>query len=573
MNPEPDRPLRRLWLLAVLLLVFGMDAGARNLALLVGINQYAGVQPLEGAVNDATELRSVLIERWGFAAQDIVTLLDVQATRAAILHELDRLLIRSRPGDLVLVYFSGHGTSGRDRGFGLPLPYSTGAFVPVEFKAEGTREEMISRLLVGRTDLRPRIEALDRGGRQVLALIDACYSGNTLRGLYRNTLARPAFTKRYVALPPRSAGSEPAAKDPDLCGYNCASAVEEAFPYRAVAYVSSASEGEAAVDLGSSVLASVPTYDGRPHGAFSDALLRALRGEGPLLADRDGDGRLSAAELHQVTLNFLRQRGLPHTPQLLPRLEDDRSGIAAAIFLQGTPRSGTAPAAPAAGRTLRVQLVDATPALTTVLQGLAQLTLVERDARLIVRRDGEEWQLQSAAGDEITRLPATGIKKVVAAVRAQAWVERVLAAPQDSGFRLELELSGQARGSVAVGGQSIHFAVRSAQPAQLLVLTVSTDGSVAVLYPGNAAELQPVPAGTAVRIPSVDTESILVQAPFGTDQVLAFAFPHPEPRLRELIGGFWESGAAQLEALGDWLGDPALARAQLSLVTRPGPGS
>lgn len=554
-----------LWLLALV-----PDAVAGNVALLVGINRYQSVNALEGAVNDVNDLRAVLVERWGFAADDIVTLVDVQATRAAILHELDRLETRSRPGDLVLIYYSGHGTSGQDRDFGLPLPYASGALVPVDFTADDSRERMVSRLLVGRTDLRPRIEALDRGGRRVLAFIDACYSGNTLRGLYRDTVPRPSLRKRYVALPVRSVGTgPPAAKDPDLCGYNCGTAPEEPYPYRGVAYVSAASEGEAAVDLGGSALVSTPTFDGRAHGAFTDALLRALRGEGPLVADRDGDGRLSAAELHQVTLNFLRQRGLPHTPQLLPRLESDGVGIASSIFLEA--RTADRPPAAPVGTALRVQLASAAPALATALQALPELSLVEREPQLIVRRDGSEWQLQSAAGDEIARLPGGGVLAAVRAVQVQAWVGRLLAVPPDTGFLLELELSGQARGSVAVEGQQVYFDVRSARAAQLLVLDVAADGSVAVLYPKTPAELAPVDAGRAVRVPAAGAGPIVVTMPFGTDQVLAFAFPRHEPRLERLIDAFWEPGSPKLAELGDWLRNPEVARVSLPLVTRPLP--
>lgn len=566
----------RPWL-AFWLAVFSGAVPAKNVALLIGINQYTGVRPLEGAVNDVTGLRAVLIERWGFAAEDIVTLTDAQATRAAILNELDRLEARSKAGDFVLFYFSGHGTSGRDADAGLPLPYASGALVPVDYFStqQETAEAVVSRLIVGRTDLRPRITALDRGGRHVLGLVDACYSGNTLRGMYRGALSAPPLTRRYVPLPVRSTGGPvSASKDPDLCGYNCGTAPEEAYPYRAVAYVSAASESEPAEDIGAIALISKPTYDGRPHGAFTDALLRALRGEGPLVADRDGDGRFDAAELHQVTLSFLRQRQSVHTPQLLPRIDDDLGGIARSVYLQlaHPPLPTSAPDKESGtDNSLRVQLMDRTANLVRALQAVPGLALVDSEPHLVVRRDGGDWQLLSAAGDEIARIPAAGVLNAVAAVRAQVWVRQVLAVAPDSGFRLELELSGQARGTLAVEGQEIHFAVRSARAAQLLVLDVAADGSVGVLYPKNRAELARLPAEQHVRVPADAGDRIVVQAPYGTDQVLAFAFPQAEPRLEKLIGGFWDKGSPALAELGSWLRNPEIARTSLSLVTRPLP--
>jgi hypothetical protein len=59
-------------------------------------------------------------------------LVDRQATRRAIMDELQALEGRSQPGDHLFLYFSGHGTSPYDPNR-LPLPHSTGAFLPYDF--------------------------------------------------------------------------------------------------------------------------------------------------------------------------------------------------------------------------------------------------------------------------------------------------------------------------------------------------------------------------------------------------------------------------------------------------------
>ena len=57
----------------------------RKLALLVGINQYSGdLTPLGGCVNDVMLQKQLLIHRFGFNPQDIITLTDSQATRKGI---------------------------------------------------------------------------------------------------------------------------------------------------------------------------------------------------------------------------------------------------------------------------------------------------------------------------------------------------------------------------------------------------------------------------------------------------------------------------------------------------------
>lgn len=558
---------RCLW---ILLLVPAL-ASAGNIALLVGIDRYgSGAQPLEGAANDVAALREVLIAQWGFAPADVVTLVDVQATRAAILGELDRLMPRSRAGDLVLLYFSGHGTSARDRRLGLPLPYGSGALVPADFSRDGTPQQQLGRLIVGRTDLRPRLEALDRGGRRVLALFDACYSGNSVRGLYRSALSAPPLSFRYVALPMRGDLGPTVApgEDPDLCGFRCGTFQEEPYPYRHVVSVSAASEAEQAVDINRIWLPALPTHDGLTHGAFSDALLRVLLGE--LAADSNHDGRLSAAELQQATLAFLLTRKLPHTPQLLPRLEADVDGTTTEIALQ-RPVPDTPAPTPAVGERLRVRLTGPVAAsLEPVLQPLPELGLDTSAPDIVVSRDGSDWLLLNPAGDLIARLPGPETGVLVDTLRRQAWIKTLLA-PVGAGFRLELELSGEARGVAAVEGQKVYFAVRSERPAHLLLLDIAPDGGIRVLYPKYTSELKPLPAEVAVRIPPDDASRIEVTPPFGTDQVLAFAFPEPEPLLELARNQYWPPGAPELAELTQRVHRPGVARAALPLVTVPRP--
>ncbi len=101
----------------------------RKRALLIGINQYdakddpqstlnfsqnatsSGWLPLHGCVNDVELQRELLIYRFGFAPQDIVTLTDREATRTNIYDAItEHLTTQTLPDDLVVVHFSGHGS-------------------------------------------------------------------------------------------------------------------------------------------------------------------------------------------------------------------------------------------------------------------------------------------------------------------------------------------------------------------------------------------------------------------------------------------------------------------------------
>ena len=92
----------------------------RKLALLIGINQYPETAldtvpnpdaGLRGCKTDVALQRELLIHRFGFQSSDILTLTNQQATRAAILEAIaQHLVAQARPGDVVLLHFSGYGS-------------------------------------------------------------------------------------------------------------------------------------------------------------------------------------------------------------------------------------------------------------------------------------------------------------------------------------------------------------------------------------------------------------------------------------------------------------------------------
>ncbi|WP_421657421.1 caspase family protein [Leptothermofonsia sp. ETS-13] len=88
------------------------ESTRRKLALLVGINQYRG-GILSGCVTDVELQRELLIYRFGFQPQDILTLTDQQATREAIETAfVSHLTEQARSGDVVVFHFSGYGGNG-----------------------------------------------------------------------------------------------------------------------------------------------------------------------------------------------------------------------------------------------------------------------------------------------------------------------------------------------------------------------------------------------------------------------------------------------------------------------------
>ncbi|MES1202920.1 MAG: caspase family protein, partial [Pseudomonadota bacterium] len=81
----------------------------RIFAVMVGISDYPGTEnDLPFTAEDARKLRETLA-REGVLANDSVTLLDAQATRAAVRQAFQRVAAAAGPNDLFLFFYSGHG--------------------------------------------------------------------------------------------------------------------------------------------------------------------------------------------------------------------------------------------------------------------------------------------------------------------------------------------------------------------------------------------------------------------------------------------------------------------------------
>jgi hypothetical protein len=261
---------------------FPAAAGTRR-AVLVGIDDYSAsrlppagsgaqrsVPDLEGAVNDVREVRDMLVARYGFAPRDVVTLTDQAATRAAIFGALDEHLLRpARPGDVVLFYFSGHGSQVVNSLSEEPDKLDE-SIVPADWArgAPDVRDKELRRVF-------NRI--LDRGAR-LNVVLDSCHSGSGARGY-------PADA-RFRSAPP------------DLQD------VKDGSP-----------AGPIPEDRGALVLAATQDFDlawetrderDQPHGAFSLALLRAMRdataGEPAIETFRRARARLQAEKRFQEPL-------------------------------------------------------------------------------------------------------------------------------------------------------------------------------------------------------------------------------------------------------------------------------
>ena len=99
----------------------------RSHALVIGINSYEHVHPLEHAQNDAEAFAKLLLERFRFAEENVTILTDADATKTRILSVFMKYAQDSSVGkdDRIVVFFAGHGHTvpGRrgETGFLLPV--------------------------------------------------------------------------------------------------------------------------------------------------------------------------------------------------------------------------------------------------------------------------------------------------------------------------------------------------------------------------------------------------------------------------------------------------------------------
>jgi len=243
--------------ISLCLVTAAIEAEPRRRALLVGIDDYSAHQQaskgapvsnrefrnLGGAVHDVEVMQGVLTSVYKFKPGEIATLKNPAATRDAILGAIATLIRGAKKGDVLLFYFSGHGSQVRNS-LSEEKDRFDESIVPANTRS--------GALDIRDKELRRRfLPALDRGARLTI-ILDSCHSGSGARGVPGDGQARegPADPRdikdgyRGPSLEDRGALVLSAARDTDL-----------AFEMKG--------------------------YQEKPQGVFSWALVRAIKDAAP----------------------------------------------------------------------------------------------------------------------------------------------------------------------------------------------------------------------------------------------------------------------------------------------------
>ena len=132
-------------------------------ALIIGINDYQNVTPLQNATNDANDVARVLQEIFSFSVENVKILLNEEATKANIMYEYMAFSHTSDVDSRLLVYFAGHGltktAANREVGFLIPQ--------------DGNTNDLST--LIRWEDFTLNAELIP--AKHMLFIMDACYGG------------------------------------------------------------------------------------------------------------------------------------------------------------------------------------------------------------------------------------------------------------------------------------------------------------------------------------------------------------------------------------------------------------
>jgi Flp pilus assembly protein TadD len=165
-------------------------------ALVVGVDQYQTkeIEPLSGAVADAKAIRDVLVKFAEFPESQVLLLVSdgaTKPTRTDIMLKLEEIKSATKPGDLLLFFFAGHGVQ------------VDGQRYMLTYDARISSPAVIKSTALPASNLMQELEAIRVGHRVIM--IDACRNDPTKPGKQAN-VADEAFEAAFTLQPASEGG-------------------------------------------------------------------------------------------------------------------------------------------------------------------------------------------------------------------------------------------------------------------------------------------------------------------------------------------------------------------------------
>ena len=464
--------------------------------LVIGIDDYAELADLKGAVNDARDVAQALAAS---GVQDLVVLEDAAATRTRIVDAWWGMLGRAEPGDTLVLTYAGHGGQEPERISGTERDGRDEVLLLGGFRSTGpgTRERIFDDELnqwfleAGARDLR------------VVFVADSCHSGTLTRSIDPRAPRMPLRTAAYTITDDML----------ELAMPDAVAALEET-DLEHVSFLAAGQEHEQVPEI----VLSVETGPPKPRGALSYMFARAVEG----MADFDDDGVLRRDELWRfVRENVRTMSEARQTPNLLPNARGREPVLR--LSRSSPPATGvTADTDGAQGN----QAIRESEALRLTILGAGSETLAAAremldDVRIVSYAeppdlvwDAESRQVVTALGDVAAR--DVGLDSLPAVIGKWEAVRTVRALSAHASLRLRVYPHDGAHRE----GSRIEVEVDGLPHPRLTLIGLSGNGVVHYLYP-----LPSDPVGLLSGRPfHLELE---VTPPFGADHVVAVSARSP----------------------------------------------
>jgi caspase domain-containing protein/uncharacterized protein DUF4384 len=462
-------------------------------ALVIGIDAYQHVSPLNGAVNDARDIAGTL-EAAG--VQDLTTLYDEEASREGILNAWRDLINRSETDDVLVLSYAGHGAQEREWVKGSEADGFDEVFLLAGFdvSAPGNGERLRD------DDIAAMLRAA--GERSVLILADSCHSGTMTRSV------DPRIKKlgtRLVGLPPFE-NDVLRTQAPHSVLVSSDGLEEDLQQLPNVVYVGATVDGQVIPEL---IIA------GEPRGALSWSFARGVEGR----ADLDRDGGISMSELSRFLKETVRVATEGRQTPSLSIGGETRSAVLPRVTDNIWNRESA-----------NLTLSASTNAAVPVLNQLSQ----HHKGRLSVTGTGSSdlyWDVE--AGDVLTKFGDVVLKQGARdADRLSDVVTKWVFLSDLYELSRDLQpIEGTLRPAVGhiPEGSPLRVGLTSEQDGYMSVFALEADGTVRLLAPDKQAD--PLGKDTTLTANEPYTLNLRAALPFGADHIVLVQSSEPMPKL------------------------------------------
>lgn len=487
---------------------------ATQKAFLVGIGTYKHLpyitskgeklDNLKGPTNDVQKIKDLLISGYNFSPDNVLVLKDQEATREAILSQFNQHLVKgTKAGDLVLFYFSGHGTR---------IPKATNDF----YKAICPYDTLLKAKNIPTSKLILDDELGDLlgklRGREVVVIMDSCHSGGMTRSIRGRPVdgleLTPAIQSKFLPVEIAEVDSAEMTRGKGLNIPKPRDGFEDRIS------ILSSREDQLSIEM------AFPS--GMIHGAFTAALLEGIRGK------KD----ISYGEWFEQAKKTVKDKfRLEQDPQLKT---SKGKMLTQAVFKSTIP--ATSPTVMTAQKSLiRPQTTPALPPLETKegkvlvrldpISGLSPGNLENLQKKLtgisnvelvntaifdcLIRGELKNGQFHlrviSPTGDAQKISPSGNMDDLIKRMTPYLEYAHLLKKlarinNPDPAFKVQVWMKDKDRRDFSVG-EKAQFFVSSDKDCYLIILNLDSQGGMRVLFPNQYFKNNFIKAGQVIKIP------------------------------------------------------------------------